>query len=1034
MAEKTLKTRIQLKYDTFERWNTNNPILKAGEFAVTVIPTTTEDGSSSTPVIMLKVGDDKETAWKSLPWASGLAADVYAWAKAETKPTYDYSELTGTPTIPTVGNGQITIMQGSTTKGTFTVNQANDQTIELTDNDTNTQYQLVLSDHTLKLQSRELTNGVWGKWEDVKDQSFTLPDTTYTFSTGSDDAEAEDGTFTVTPKDGSAQRVKIKNVVTTSGAVFTGPVTVLTPTADMNPATKQYVDSAIEGVSQFNYEVVTELLTASADTMGTIYLKAHVHDTESEVESGTSDTYDEYLTIRSGSEGSYTYSWEKIGNTDIDLDEYVNTVETTGTASGLITTITKSGNTITATRASLQVNDVDASGYSYDFVSAVTQGAEGRISATKKSIPTMTAASAAASGDKGLVPAPAIGDQTKFLRGDGTWAVPTDAKVNVTANATAKAYLLATTTTPSSTAAAVTSIADSGVYLGTTAGQLVATEFKGKLIGNADSATQLKTSRAIDGVNFNGTEDIIHYGDCSTAAATAAKTVACTGFTLVTGARIAVKFTVSNTASNPTLNVTGTGAKAIYYRGSAIPSAYLAAGRTYEFIYNGSQYELVGDIDTDTHYTAHLKVGASSTAQTDGAATNGNVYLNLTENGIVRDYHNIKGTGATTVTSDANGVITVYSTDNDTKNTAGSTNTSSKIFLVGATSQASNPQTYSHDTAYVGTDGCLYSNSSKVATLEDNNSFSGLNTFKKTSDDQNTDYLIKLDNSSTTPNIVLGSAPKGSTDPTTYTKYTQDGITKVSAAGTLNLSFPGESGTLALTKDIVDTKNTTGSSSTTELMYLVGAPGQALVSVTYSKSGLYADSQDRLNNIYRNASTSTQNTVRLDPKSGHVLVGMGGIGVDPTMYAKYGNSGIVFKSGGADIYTLNFPSKSGTLATTDDITAATPDLSNYVTLTTQQQITGKKTFKGDVSFEGTSNKSAYFQKGFGIHKDATINISDLYTVNVPNSGGRLLTGLTTTENGGLKIDTTIESKPKVDIDDSVTFILDCGDSTVAASA
>lgn len=52
----------------------------------------------------------------------------------------------------------------------------------------------------------------------------------------------------------------------------------------------------------------------------------------------------------------------------------------------------------------------------------------------------------------------------------------------------------------------------------------------------------------------------------------------------------------------------------------------------------------------------------------------------------------------------------------DTKNTAGSTDTNSKIFLVGATSQAANPQTYSHDTAYVGTDGCLYSGGTKVLT------------------------------------------------------------------------------------------------------------------------------------------------------------------------------------------------------------------------------------------------------------------------------------------------------------------------------
>ena len=53
----------------------------------------------------------------------------------------------------------------------------------------------------------------------------------------------------------------------------------------------------------------------------------------------------------------------------------------------------------------------------------------------------------------------------------------------------------------------------------------------------------------------------------------------------------------------------------------------------------------------------------------------------------------------------------------DTKNTAGSTDSSSKLFLIGATSQAANPQTYSQDTAYVGTDGHLYSNSIQVVNL-----------------------------------------------------------------------------------------------------------------------------------------------------------------------------------------------------------------------------------------------------------------------------------------------------------------------------
>lgn len=112
---------------------------------------------------------------------------------------------------------------------------------------------------------------------------------------------------------------------------------------------------------------------------------------------------------------------------------------------------------------------------------------------------------------------------------------------------------------------------------------------------------KLTTARAIDGVNFDGSSAITHYGVCSTAAATAAKTVALTGFTLTVGARITIKFTVTNTVASPTLNVNGTGAKPIYYRGSAIYAGLLAANRTYEFVYDGTSYNLVGDINTDSN-------------------------------------------------------------------------------------------------------------------------------------------------------------------------------------------------------------------------------------------------------------------------------------------------------------------------------------------------------------------------------------------------------------------------------------------------
>ena len=113
--------------------------------------------------------------------------------------------------------------------------------------------------------------------------------------------------------------------------------------------------------------------------------------------------------------------------------------------------------------------------------------------------------------------------------------------------------------------------------------------------GNAGSATKLATARTIDGVSFNGSANITHYGTCSTAAATAAKVVSLTGFTLATGAKVSVKFTVANTASSPTLNVNNTGAKPIYHMGGAIASRYLLANRIYTFIYDGTNFELVGN-------------------------------------------------------------------------------------------------------------------------------------------------------------------------------------------------------------------------------------------------------------------------------------------------------------------------------------------------------------------------------------------------------------------------------------------------------
>ena len=109
----------------------------------------------------------------------------------------------------------------------------------------------------------------------------------------------------------------------------------------------------------------------------------------------------------------------------------------------------------------------------------------------------MKAATADAAGTAGLVPAPGAGKQTSFLRGDGTWVVPTntDTKVNVTLGTTSKAYLLGVTTTPTATAQALTTISDTGVYLDTTAGKLTATSVSASLSGNGSGITNLDASK-----------------------------------------------------------------------------------------------------------------------------------------------------------------------------------------------------------------------------------------------------------------------------------------------------------------------------------------------------------------------------------------------------------------------------------------------------------------------------------------------------------------------------------------------------------
>lgn len=421
MATTTLNTRITLKYDTLTNWNASEFILKKGEVAICSLATGETAEQSTPPAVLLKVGDGTHK-FSELPWASGLAADVYGWAKAATKPTYTASEVGADASGAAAGalqsakdytdekiaaipaaaeytlvtgatDGSVTLMKGDSAVGepavikgfadllkaaVFTEYQeSNDKAVKAAAD-------AAAAAQTAAEAAQTTANGKYSKPEggiglddlsegvksslakadsavqDIsgKQDKLTAGDNISIvenkisvtglgtaafkavgdFATAAQGAKAEsavqeittgstDGSISV---DGTDVDVKGLKALAFKDSLAKGDVglgNVENKTMDTAPTessdnyvtsggVKTYVDNAIAAVKQFSYEVVDELPAASADTMGKIYLVSDVHS--------STDNYDEFITL----EKDGTYSWEKIGNTDIDLSGYVKTTTT----------------------------------------------------------------------------------------------------------------------------------------------------------------------------------------------------------------------------------------------------------------------------------------------------------------------------------------------------------------------------------------------------------------------------------------------------------------------------------------------------------------------------------------------------------------------------------------------------------------------------------------------------------------------------------------------------------------------------------
>lgn len=92
MANRTLNTRIKLRYASYAEWQASTIKLLPGEVAVCYIGANNEEIKNTAPTVLFKVGDG-EHAFEDLQWASARAADVYDWAKAENRPEYSKADV-----------------------------------------------------------------------------------------------------------------------------------------------------------------------------------------------------------------------------------------------------------------------------------------------------------------------------------------------------------------------------------------------------------------------------------------------------------------------------------------------------------------------------------------------------------------------------------------------------------------------------------------------------------------------------------------------------------------------------------------------------------------------------------------------------------------------------------------------------------------------------------------------------------------------------------------------------------------------------
>lgn len=256
------------------------------------------------------------------------------------------------------------------------------------------------------------------------------------------------------------------------------------------------------------------------------------------------------------------------------------------------------------------------------------------------------------------------------------------------------------------------------------------------------------------------------------------------------------------------------------------------------------------------------------------------------------------------ITSDNQGNLTLAADPgSDTVNTAGATDLiNTKLFLIGAESQTESPQTYSNRYVYVGADNCLYSDGKKVSTTDHTHPI------YVTLD---TEQTINGSKTFTTPiisTVASGTAPFRVASNTLVTNLNADRLDNLHENSFLRY------------RDTVTTQVNTLWAQIGIRQYNKALPDGLEESNTYN---------------YGSVISLPGNNSRLDIWYNH-----------HSSDAEYKSNGIQYRTGWGDgkmpwrtlLDTVNYPSYAD---------------SHYVTIATDQAVTGTKTFSKYIKFSNS---------------------------------------------------------------------------------